>query len=47
MKYLIQVWVPVSENVQCGVVHKLAMKCPQQAGDVVVLRIRALFPVHS
>lgn len=31
MKYLIQDLVPVSENVQRGVVHKSAMKCPQHA----------------
>lgn len=47
MKYLIQDLVPMSENVQCDVVHKSARKCPQQAGGAVVLRIGALFPVHS
>lgn len=47
MKYLIQDLVPVSESVQCGVVHKSAMKCPQQAGGAVFLRIRALSPMHS
>lgn len=47
MKYLIQDLVPMSENVQCGVVYKSAMKCPQQAGGAVVLRIGALFSVYS